>query len=195
MASWAAAGVVREIREVLPGRIRRQVGKGARAVGTVSDLQAGKAAPTVGRTLTAPTLAINGRHRGRVVDTRGLPLMVMKPNSLRVFAAGQHRRTERMVHEQTGKWSFLTGYARVLIVVARDPALRLRDIAAACHITERTAQNIVTGLEQAGYLRRERAGRRTRYNVCPDGTLRHPTESHLPVRALVELFTRHDGKR
>lgn len=97
MARWAAAGVVREIREVLTGRIRRQVGKGGRAVGTVSDSQAGKAASTVGRILTAPTLAkkgINGRHRGRVVDTRGLPLMVMKPNSLRVFAAGQHRRRE-----------------------------------------------------------------------------------------------------
>lgn len=100
-----------------------------------------------------------------------------------------------MVNEQTGKWSFLTGYARVLIVVARDPAIRLCDIAAACHITERTAQNIVTGLEQAGYLRRERAGRRTRYILCLDGTLRHPTEAHLPVRALLELFTRHDGKR
>ncbi|WP_097224252.1 helix-turn-helix domain-containing protein [Streptomyces sp. OV198] len=59
-----------------------------------------------------------------------------------------------MVNEQTGRWSFLTGYARVLIVVARDPAIRLRDIAAACHITERTAQYTVTGLEQAGYLRR-----------------------------------------
>jgi DNA-binding Lrp family transcriptional regulator len=94
-----------------------------------------------------------------------------------------------MVNEQTGRWSFLTGYARVLIVVARDPAIRLRDIAAACHITERTAQYTVTGLEQAGYLRRERAGRRTRYILCLDGTLRHPTEAHLSVRALLELFT------
>ncbi|MFF2467628.1 AsnC family transcriptional regulator [Streptomyces mirabilis] len=93
-----------------------------------------------------------------------------------------------MVNEQTGRWSFLTGYARVLIV-ARDPAIRLRDIAAACHITERTAQYIVTDLEQAGYLRRERAGRRTRYILCLDGTLRHPTEAHLSVRALLELFT------
>ncbi|MGW4983366.1 helix-turn-helix transcriptional regulator [Streptomyces mirabilis] len=100
-----------------------------------------------------------------------------------------------MVNEQTGRWSFLTGYARVLIVVARDPAIRLRDIAAACHITERTAQYIVTDLEQAGYLRQERAGRRTRYILCLDGTLRHPTEAHLPVRALLELFTRHDSKR
>ncbi|MCT9114428.1 MarR family transcriptional regulator, partial [Streptomyces mirabilis] len=92
-------------------------------------------------------------------------------------------------------WSFLTNHARVLIVVARDPAIRLCDIAAACHITERTAQNIVHDLEQADYLRRERNGRRTRYNLCPDGTLRHPAEAHVPVRRLLELFTPHAGER
>jgi hypothetical protein len=68
MARWAAAGVVREIREVLTGRIRRQVGKGARAVGTVSDSQAGKAASTVGRILTAPTLAKEGSTAATVVE-------------------------------------------------------------------------------------------------------------------------------
>jgi hypothetical protein len=50
-------------------------------------------------------------------------------------------------------------------------------------------------LEQAGYLRRERAGRRTRYILCLDGTLRHPADAHVPVRALLELFTHHDSKR
>ncbi|MFF0191309.1 MarR family transcriptional regulator [Streptomyces sp. NPDC005244] len=50
----------------------------------------------------------------------------------------------------------------MLIVIAHDTAARLRDIAAACGITERTAQKIVNDLEQAGYIRRERNGRRTR---------------------------------
>lgn len=54
----------------------------------------------------------------------------------------------QILKEQAGKWSFLTNHARVLIVIARDPASRLRDIAAACHITERTAQSIVKDLEQ-----------------------------------------------
>lgn len=71
---------------------------------------------------------------------------------------------------------FLTSHARVLIVVAHDPATRLSDIAAACHITKRTAQNIVHDLEQAGYIRR------SRYILCMDGTLRHPAEAHVPVR-------------
>lgn len=63
--------------------------------------------------------------------------------------------------EQAGQWHFLTNHARVLVAIARDPATRLRDIAAVCRITERTALSIVTDLEQAGYMRREREGRRT----------------------------------
>lgn len=79
-------------------------------------------------------------------------------------------------------WLFLTNHARVLLVIARDPDLRLRDIAAACHITERTVLSIVTDLERAGYLSRERDGRRTRYTLHPDDSLRHPAEADLPVR-------------
>ncbi|MFH9439541.1 helix-turn-helix transcriptional regulator [Streptomyces rochei] len=94
--------------------------------------------------------------------------------------------------EQTEKSRFLTNHARVLLVIARDPASRLRDIAAACHITERTALSIVTDLEQDGYLHRERDGRRTRYTLRQDGTLRHPAEAHVPVRELLELLTPHD---
>ncbi|RFC71493.1 MarR family transcriptional regulator [Streptomyces sp. AcE210] len=86
-------------------------------------------------------------------------------------------------------------HARVLIVVARDPAIRLRYIAAACHITERTAQNIVHDLEQAGYMRRERNGRRSRYILCMGGTLRHPAAASVPVRGVLELFTPHAGER
>ncbi|WP_404200349.1 MarR family transcriptional regulator [Streptomyces tauricus] len=93
-----------------------------------------------------------------------------------------------------GQWYFLTNHARVLFVIARDPVARLRDIAEVCHITERTAQSIVTDLEQAGYVRREREGRRTRYILCLEGTLHHPAEAHVPVRELLEVFTSRDGQ-
>jgi DNA-binding MarR family transcriptional regulator len=99
------------------------------------------------------------------------------------------------VSVQAGQWYFLTNHARVLFTVARDPAARLRDIAAVCRITERTAQSIVTDLEQAGYIRREREGRRTRYVLCADGTLRHPAEADVPVRELLDVFASHDGGR
>lgn len=76
-------------------------------------------------------------------------------------------------------------HARVLIVVARDPAIRLRYIAAACHITERTAQNIVHDLEQAGYrtgrLHAPRA-QRTALALHPLHG-RHPPSSSRGVRA------------
>ncbi|TXS80366.1 MarR family transcriptional regulator [Streptomyces sp. me109] len=108
---------------------------------------------------------------------------------------GQRRRAGQIVNEQAGSWSFLTNHARVLIVIARDPASRVREVAAACHITERTAQSIVKDLEEAGYMRRERSGRRTRYTLCLGGTLRHPAEAHVPVRGLLELFTPQAGER
>ncbi|MEU8644379.1 helix-turn-helix domain-containing protein [Streptomyces sp. NPDC048674] len=91
--------------------------------------------------------------------------------------------------EQPRTWGFLTNHARVLAVIARDPGSRLRDIAAACDITERTAQKIVNDLEEGGYLRRERAGRRTRYSLCLDGSLRHPADAHVSVRELLDVCT------
>ena len=64
-----------------------------------------------------------------------------------------------------GEWSFFTNHARVLICIARDPGLRLRDLAAAINITERSAYGIVTDLVDAGYVVKEKDGRRNRYLV------------------------------
>ena len=79
MARWAAAGVIGQIRDHLSGRIRRDMGKGPRAVATVIDSQSVKAAETVGKDSRGYDAAkkINGRKRHLVVDTRGLPLLVM----------------------------------------------------------------------------------------------------------------------
>ncbi|MFG2452805.1 helix-turn-helix transcriptional regulator [Streptomyces sp. NPDC048512] len=87
------------------------------------------------------------------------------------------------MNEQVGRWDFFTNHARVLAAIAREPASRLRDVAAACDITERTAQNIVNDLDQAGYLHRERDGRRTHY------TLHHPAEHQIPLADLLEVLT------
>jgi transposase len=79
MARWAASGAVGHIRDQLTGRIRRDLGKGPRAVATVIDSQSVKAASTVSRATRGYDAGkkINGRKRHLVVDTRGLPLMVM----------------------------------------------------------------------------------------------------------------------
>ena len=67
-----------------------------------------------------------------------------------------------------GKWSFLTNHARVLVCIADDPGVRLRDIAATLGITERTAFGIVTDLTEAGYVVKDKEGRRNRYRIQDD---------------------------
>lgn len=92
------------------------------------------------------------------------------------------------------RWTFLTSHARVLLAIARDPGARLRMIAVTCRVTERTVQAIVADLERAGYLRRERAGRRNQYVLNLDQPFRHPAEARLSVRALVELAADHQNR-
>ena len=71
------------------------------------------------------------------------------------------------------EWSFLTNHARVLLCIAHDPGVRLRDIATTVGITERSAYAIVTDLAAAGYVVKDKDtdGRRNRYQV----------QAHLPL--------------
>lgn len=85
------------------------------------------------------------------------------------------------------RWTFLTNHAHVLLCIARDPGVRLRDVSERVGITERATQRIVADLEQAGYLTRTRVGRRNQYQVNPDGPLRHPLEQHRTVAVLLEI--------
>ncbi|WCD90386.1 hypothetical protein KPP03845_106814 [Streptomyces xanthophaeus] len=92
-----------------------------------------------------------------------------------------------MSHRQN--WTFLTNHARVLVTLARDPGVRLRDVAAVCQLTERTVQTIVTDLEADGYLRRVRDGRRNRYEISTGAVFRHPAEAGVQVAGLLALLT------
>jgi predicted transcriptional regulator len=85
-------------------------------------------------------------------------------------------------------WTFLTNHARVLICIARDPELRVRDVADRIGITERAAQLIITDLEEAGYLVRTRVGRRNTYTINADRPFRHPAEAGHDVQDLIEVF-------
>jgi len=90
--------------------------------------------------------------------------------------------------ERGGSWTLLTGHGHVLVEIARDPEARIRDIADAAGITERTAQVIVADLEAAGYITRTRAGRRTRYTVNPDSLFRHPAQEGHRVGPFLDLL-------
>ena len=87
-------------------------------------------------------------------------------------------------------WTLLTNHARLLILVARDPKSRVRDLAAQAGITERAAQGILADLEQAGFLDRRRVGRRTEYSIHADVSFRHPLEAGHEVGELLTLFLR-----
>jgi DNA-binding IclR family transcriptional regulator len=74
-----------------------------------------------------------------------------------------------------GEWSFLTNHGRAMLFISHDPGARLRDIAGALGVTERTAYGIVVDLTEGGYLVKEREGRRNRYEI----------QAHLPVRGAI----------
>src|SRR5438046_9337865 len=76
-------------------------------------------------------------------------------------------------------WSFLTNHARVLLCIAHDPGVRLRDIAASVGITERSAYGMVTDLAAAGYAVKQKDGRRNRYQIQAHLPLTEPTSQQL----------------
>lgn len=84
-------------------------------------------------------------------------------------------------------WTFLSNHGHVLVCLAQNPEARLRDVAQAVGITERAVQKIVSDLEEAGVVEREREGRRNRYRLHPERPLRHPIESHRTVGALLAM--------
>jgi DNA-binding Lrp family transcriptional regulator len=86
------------------------------------------------------------------------------------------------------KWTFLTNHSHVLVLLAKDPDMTLRDIAEHIGITERAVHKIVGELEDDGYLVRERIGRRNRYELRLDRSLRHPVESHKTVGDIVRVI-------
>lgn len=93
------------------------------------------------------------------------------------------------------QWTFLTNHAHVLLCVAGNPNTRLRDVAEQVGITERAAQRIVTELEEAGYLEREREGRRNVYRLNTAMPLRHPLDNGRHIGDLLTAFANPDEHR
>jgi DNA-binding MarR family transcriptional regulator len=89
-------------------------------------------------------------------------------------------------------WSFLTNHARALLCIARDPGVRLRDIAAELGITERSAYGIVTDLAEAGYIVKQKDGRRNRYRIQAHLPLPEPASQERTVGEVLALLTGAD---
>jgi hypothetical protein len=90
-------------------------------------------------------------------------------------------------------WTFLTNHAQVLVCIARDPGVRLRDIGERVGITERAAHRIVTELADAGYITRQRTGRRNQYTIHTDFPLPDPVAREQNVGQLLEILTGTHG--
>ena len=95
----------------------------------------------------------------------------------------------------TAPFAFLTNHGAVLLCVAEDPSIRMREIADRVQITERAAQRIVSDLIAAGYLERTRNGRRNTYAVRADLPVALHTQRELDVRSLLQVLLAYtDGR-
>ncbi|AEF40158.1 helix-turn-helix transcriptional regulator [Hoyosella subflava] len=90
--------------------------------------------------------------------------------------------------DESRHWTFLTNHAHVLVCIARDSGMRMRDIAQAVGITERAAQSILSDLISEGYVTRTRVGRRNNYVINPDKPLRHELEHERLVGELLGVL-------
>jgi DNA-binding MarR family transcriptional regulator len=94
-----------------------------------------------------------------------------------------------MTDTATRRWGFLTNHAQVLLCIAEDPGVLLREIGDRVGITERATHRIVVELEAAGYVARERQGRRNRYTIQPHRSLPDPLASKRRVGELLAVLS------
>jgi predicted ArsR family transcriptional regulator len=90
-------------------------------------------------------------------------------------------------------WRFVTSHTQVLLCLEQNPETRLRDVAATVGITERAAQRIVTDLVEAGYVARERVGRRNRYVLNRTIPMRHPSQVEHEIGELLDVLRLDDS--
>jgi DNA-binding transcriptional ArsR family regulator len=91
------------------------------------------------------------------------------------------------IDPKTPPWTFLSNHGHILLSIARDPNIRVREIARSVGITERAVQRILGELEEAGVISRLRQGRRTHYEIDRSQPLRHPVEAAHSVGELLRL--------
>jgi len=90
-------------------------------------------------------------------------------------------------------WLFLSNHGYVLLFIARDPSIRISELADRVGIGERAVQKIIADLVADGYITRTRDGRRNRYTINREARLRHPLFADLPIGPLVDALT--DGNK
>jgi hypothetical protein len=111
----------------------------------------------------------------------------LKPETSKLFLVLDYRKAASYTYA-VSKWSFLTNHARALVCIAHDPGVRLRDIAYALDITERSAYAIVTDLAEDGYVVKEKDGRRNRYQIQGDRPLGDSIVGERTIGEVLDLL-------
>jgi hypothetical protein len=96
-------------------------------------------------------------------------------------------------NEHSTSWTFLTNHTQVLLSIAGDTNVRLRDVAQVVGITERAAQRIVADLVEADIIDRRRVGRRNHYLINRQAAMRHDAQADQEVGPLVDLLRPEAG--
>ena len=109
------------------------------------------------------------------------------------FAADARSSAMASIEDKTA-WTFFTNHTHVLVFLASHPDSPLREAADLIGITERAVQRILTELEEAGIVERERVGRRNRYTLNLEVPLRHPLESHRTIGDVLQLLRGKPGR-
>jgi DNA-binding transcriptional ArsR family regulator len=106
---------------------------------------------------------------------------------------GHHSVAEAPVSRSVPQFAFLTSHGRALLLIAHDRRIRIRDLAARLGLTERATQRIVADLARAGYIDRERDGRRTLYTVRTHLPLGLPLQRDIDIGALLAIVSGPNG--
>jgi len=99
----------------------------------------------------------------------------------------KNSRTSPVVTESPG-WTFLTNHTHILVVLAREPSMRIRDLADEVGITQRAVQRILAELTEGGIIKVKKEGRRNTYSINRKTRLRHPLESRHTISELLDIL-------
>lgn len=97
-------------------------------------------------------------------------------------------RTKILIMRKIPEWTFLSNHGHVLVHLSRNPDSLIREISDAVGITERSAQNILADLQDAGYVTVSKKGRRNNYKVNKAKKFRHPSEATESIGSLLAIF-------
>lgn len=85
-------------------------------------------------------------------------------------------------------WTFLTNHTHILVVLAREPSMRIRDLADEVGITQRAVQRILAELTESGIIKVRKEGRRNNYMINRKTRLRHPLENRHTIGELLDIL-------